>query len=719
VAEVNLAGCVAVVDEMLWDLPEGLTLLDVTGCHQVTGRDLARQFPELARLVVDLTSDGQKLEQLLLAGGDRLDARSCQGIVDRDLMPLVCYRKLVTVKLRDCKQVTGAGLVYLGSSVRNLDLEGCVAIDDDALDGVNRELRELNVRGCTRVIGDRLDRQFPKLDRLNAERCWAFKTGALPPALTHLRISHNEIDDAGLDRLPPELAEFYLAKCHNVTEAALARRVGNMRIVSVRECRQIQSTSSPQSDRTGQAKVLADRIANNPWRLDVILNGAGGVANDDLQVLMQSRQLRAISLTNCAFDDRGLRLLGRLPRLEEVLLSACDGVTGEGFDAFADDSSLRTVKVSHCMGFSDAGLGELVRLENLKSFELDYSNTEQNPRVTDGQMARLATAPHLESVLLEGVGGLGNKSVAALLANMSLRRLVIGASPTITCEAFSKVRGSGLTHLEVKLCVNFLKKGFMSRSALGFLKEFGRLEHLALNGLLGLNTRDMQAIGDCSKLRVLSLANCSDLTDKRLKGLAGCVDLENLSLSECVEVTNAALSAIEINHPKLRRLDLRKCAKIDDQGLNHVGHLAQLQRLDVGYCANVTISGLGCLRACEGLTTLETKGINLSDDDRQLLARMLEAHDASARRDEERAAQLAAALAPDEESSVDGDDNSAAAAQYGKTPSVAAVASSQYGRDASVVVAEGASQYGRGASVVIPPRGTDAEERDATSDDAS
>ena len=81
-----------------------------------------------------------------------------------------------------------------------------------------------------------------------------------------------------------------------------------------------------------------------------------------------------------------------------------------------------------------------------------------------------------------------------------------------------------------------------------------------------LNSLDI----DFPKLEKLNLSSCKKLTDKCLKSiLSKCHNLKELDLSR-TNITGEDFDSLDIDFPKLEKLDLFSCKKLTDKGLNSI-----------------------------------------------------------------------------------------------------------------------------------------------------
>ena len=84
----------------------------------------------------------------------------------------------------------------------------------------------------------------------------------------------------------------------------------------------------------------------------------------DLAALRECRKLRRVRLTRCrAISGAGLRPLGDVRTIEDVVLYECDGVTDDTAEALAKLPSLARLTLGNCPRLSDAALAPIAKLK--------------------------------------------------------------------------------------------------------------------------------------------------------------------------------------------------------------------------------------------------------------------------------------------------------------------------------------------------------------------
>jgi len=110
-------------------------------------------------------------------------------------------------------------------------------------------------------------------------------------------------------------------------------------------------------------------------------------------------------------------------------------------------------------------------------------------------------------------------------------------------------------------------------------------------------------VRSCPKLRLLDLKSCP-VTDSGISAIAQlCAELKELDLSWCPGFSEEGLQHLmhtgrrgRNEAQRLERLSLEWCMQVTDSTLLALAALTSLKRVRLAGCANVTTSGVDCLR---------------------------------------------------------------------------------------------------------------------------
>jgi len=114
------------------------------------------------------------------------------------------------------------------------------------------------------------------------------------------------------------------------------------------------------------------------------------------------------------------------------------------------------------------------------------------------------------------------------------------------------------------------------------------------------------SVDNDASLAIAALADCASLTEAALVRLClACTQLVDADFTRLNDAVNdRVVTVLARNCHGLRRLRLRECKRVSDEGLRELAKgCRQLEFLDVEYCSRVTAAGLTALfDACDHLT---------------------------------------------------------------------------------------------------------------------
>jgi len=300
--------------------------------------------------------------------------------------------------------------------------------------------------------------------------------------------------------------------------------------------------------------------------------------------------------------DRGLALVAELPALKGLSVGATGGspVTDAGLRHLSKLSSLEELYLRG-EGMSDAGLAHLAGLPRLGYLAL-YSS-----RFTDRGMAHVKKIPSLRILSFhEGVCCITDAGLAHVGEMPKVELLLLDVTGPVTDD--------GIRHLAKMPSLRKLgiKSPLISDRGLEYLGRIKTLESLTLpQDQHGITDAGLIHLGRLPNLRSLGIArihfsdpamNTEYYTDRGLQALANCRLLESLSIGS-PGITDAGMDHVA-KLPHLKKLNLFGCDNVTDAGLAKLKTLPSLTNLSVSR-AQVSLSGLNQLGALKHLTRLD------------------------------------------------------------------------------------------------------------------
>ncbi|MBY0227833.1 MAG: hypothetical protein K2W96_00995 [Gemmataceae bacterium] len=282
----------------------------------------------------------------------------------------------------------------------------------------------------------------------------------------------------------------------------------------------------------GPGAVLP-RLAGLPQLRELSMNDAHGLAAKDFVHLEKTTALVGLELNRAAVPDEGLASIGKLAKLERLLLRTCKAKSA-AFKHLAGLKELRTLDLGSCAGLDDKALAHLEGLSKLETLLLPEA------KITDAGLASIAKLSSLRTLDLGGIA-LGDAGVKKLAALKELRSLVL-ADSKVTDDALEALAGLPLAALDLT-----------RTKAVG--KPLAKMRKL-----LEVKLRE------------------TPVTDETLAALAEVPYLRTLDLA-FTDIGDAALAKLA-ERKTLRRLDLWK-TKVTSAGLAHLEGLPVLEKVVV------------------------------------------------------------------------------------------------------------------------------------------
>ena len=455
---------------------------------------------------------------------------------------------------------------------------------------------------------------------------------------------------AGNGYTPLDVADFMKA----AEVVALLERHGAERAIGAR---QVSSAAPPapssrplyrvdKDNRIRPMQMLTDAgwdamMAVMAERKITALEANGQMTDEVIARIVQLDHLTRLDLAGSEkLTDAGVRLLARLPQLQQLDLSGCS-VSDRGLAVLRALPDLRRLQLRH-PGISDAGTAHLAACHRLDAVVLI------SPQFTDDTVKALTGKASLSKVRLGGnftedccprfhecpvfktwQGGEARYGLMQFEAGPN----GLAINPT---TPWSRVSLSGLSGLDGLFALNLDNPAWthVDLAPLAALPNFGWLGHDATD-------ESMREIGAMPRLRMLmaqdteagdegftALARsatieyvwgrrCYNLTGRGFRALAGMPALRGLSVS-CKNVDDDALATLP-GFPSLREF---MPMDVPDAGFRHIGRCARLEALWCMYCRDTTDAATEHIAGLTHLKTYYAGQTNITDRSLQILGRM-------------------------------------------------------------------------------------------------
>ncbi|KAG0718073.1 F-box/LRR-repeat protein 2 [Chionoecetes opilio] len=273
------------------------------------------------------------------------------------------------------------------------------------------------------------------------------------------------------------------------------------------------------------------------------------------------------------------------PRLKELTVKFCDGLTEAVFKALMENCSrLQSLNVEGSRVCDRECFHLMAGLLHLRHLNLSHCDP-----LDDLGLIRIAKqCRSLEYLDIDGITDIHDNSIIFLTENLrhTLKYLFIDGEK-LTNASYKSLRAC--THLQ-KLGVSFCEK--MTDQGLSGIMGLRHLTWLKLRKGVQLTPVGLKYLfedGGLPHLAYVNLGECSQLDDSALEAMAKCCPrLLHLALHWCWEVTDAGVSAIIERCPLLRVLDLVGVVQLTGTVFSSVPTaLPDLLILDLEQCNDV------------------------------------------------------------------------------------------------------------------------------------
>eukprot|EP00803_Ostreobium_quekettii_P001525 evm.model.scf_2020EXC.1 EVM.evm.TU.scf_2020EXC.1 scf_2020EXC:3857-5416(+) len=350
-----------------------LSRLDLRRCGD-TGDCALRPLPRVPRLAsLDLANcsrvtDAGFLSLTRLVGLKHLDVSGCSGVSSEGLMCLTGISNLTSLDLSRLGVVDKllGGLAALGS-LADLELRNCHQITDaglELMEGMER-LTHLNISECSAITDDGM-RSVGKLSTLRS-----------------LSLSRLAITDEGMEHICGlKLQSLDLSYCDLISDKGLRRMecISRLTHLDVSRCLGICA----EGRHSFMVSLAAIASLNLSRRL---------LTDDAMDHLGRMDGLRILCLADCQLiADIGFEPLQSLTRLTDLDVSGCANIANGHIRSLGKISKLSALNLSR-LCIEDGCLGHLLELSDLSVLCL-----RDCPLITDGAIAHLKAMSRIEKL---------------------------------------------------------------------------------------------------------------------------------------------------------------------------------------------------------------------------------------------------------------------------------------------------------------------------------
>ncbi|XP_010907279.1 EIN3-binding F-box protein 1 [Elaeis guineensis] len=394
-------------------------------------------------------------------------------------------------------------------------------------------------------------------------------------------------------------------KCPNLTslmvESCLS--IGNEGLQAIgRCCPKLKSIVIKDCPRVGDQGVASLVSAASSFLARIRLENVN-ISDVSLAVIGHyGKAVADLALTGLqSVSERGFWVMGNafgLQNLESIMINSCRGVTDLGLEAIAKGCpNLKQLCLRRCCYLSDAGLKAFA----ITARALENLHLEECNRISLIGVLGCLLNCNEKFRALSLVKCLGIKDIsfctAPLPSCLSLRSLTIRDCPGFTGASLAVVGKicPQLQHVDLS--------GLVSATDAGLLpliesSEVG-LVTVNLRGCVDLTDAVVTALVKAhgSTLQMLNLEGCKKVTDKSLLVIAdSCSFLDDLDMSRCMIGDYGIAVLASASQLKLRVLSLAGCSNLTQKILPFLGNMGRsLVGLNLQNCKLISTQGIGAL----------------------------------------------------------------------------------------------------------------------------
>ncbi|MBN2183388.1 MAG: hypothetical protein JW715_15870 [Sedimentisphaerales bacterium] len=391
--------------------------------------------------------------------------------------------------------------------------------------------------------------------------------------LQELALAGDQMGDTGLAYLKnlPQLYYLFIR----------GRRFGDKGMVHVREIPSLRMLVFHE----GFAHITDAgmvHISQTPRLETLCLNGMNNITDDGLALLTKMHSLKKLEIGSSQVTDKGLLYLSRIATLERLdLPQQQKGITDVGVSSLAKLPNLkelhinRTHKSNPAMNteyYTDKSLEALAECKTLEVLGIGSIG------ITDAGLGHVAKLTNLKKLTLYGCDNVTDKGLAELTTLKSLRDLNI---------TYGQITLTGINHLNsvtnlTRLDVSIRERDYDFRpdGVVLDLSTLTCLEKLRMNFIAASDKfadEDLRCLAGLKNLKWLHISP-HDYTDKGMTYLSSLSNMERLviggngltdeGLKDLADMENLNLLSITSNN-------------LSNEGLRYLGELKSLRLLDI------------------------------------------------------------------------------------------------------------------------------------------
>ena len=262
------------------------------------------------------------------------------------------------------------------------------------------------------------------------------------------------------------------------------------------------------------------------------------ITDTDLRQLARMPNLTHLDLSLTRITDQGMQELKNAPGIVDLNLRFAEYVTDEGLAAIKGWKKLKRLNV-HGTKISDTTLDHIAGISTIESLDIGSA------MITDVGLERLSSLPNLKELTMGG-NELGDAGLQALRQLPGLTFLDLNGRQGTDSNVWTLSMSD--TGLEALLTLKELRELRFGCTSLGVGIEGARF---ATVSAMSVTTRWLEKMKTLPKLEKLKLQGCDRVDDESIKLLAAFPALKELDLKGAA-VTAKGLADLRAAKPKIR-----------------------------------------------------------------------------------------------------------------------------------------------------------------------
>ncbi|KFK34272.1 hypothetical protein AALP_AA5G123400 [Arabis alpina] len=416
------------------------------------------------------------------------------------------YFRLFSPEFVDCESI-GFGNVVVVSGEEDYDFTG--DLPSDCLAHIFQFLNAGDRKRCSLVC-----KRWLLIDGQNRHR---LSLDAKAEILSFMPCMFNRFDSVTKIALRCDRKSFSLS---DEALVMVSVRCSNLTRVKLRGCREITDLGM-------------ESFARNCKKLKKLSCGSCNFGAKGLNAMLEHcKLLEDLSVKRIRGIQESAELIWI--RSSTSLRSLClkDLVNGQVFESLVASTSLKKLKIIHCLGSWD----NVLRMNGIGSSSLTEIHLEKL-QVSDVGLAAISKCPNVETLHILKTAECSNLGLTRVAQRCKLLRKL-----HIDGWRFRKIGDEGLMAV-AKHCLNLQELVLIGinathKSLSAIASNCGKLERLALCGSGTIGDTEIACIAEkCAALRKFCIKGCP-ISDVGIKALAlGCPKLVKLKVKKCPEVT--------------------------------------------------------------------------------------------------------------------------------------------------------------------------------------